>query len=242
VKIILLSTGRGLHEQAIDDLRDKLDLSSSDVVCLVSWHPPRRPLPVDRHLVLGPQLQLSGDPARVNRVQRRPELIAAAAERVRAISETALTIQPADPVQAPATAQTAPADISRPKVTTAHLPIIHPRRLRRAVAWRIRRLKRTARTQVRQARKHAQAPSALGVVRKHPALRHVRRRLTLSVSLSYAATCLRSEKVHAMARDSDLVVALDAASQRGAWTLAQRVQGPAIVVGVPAAKQVLERR
>jgi hypothetical protein len=64
--------------------------------------------------------------------------------------------------------------------------------------------------------------------------------MTPGASLAFAASCLRAGKVHDLIRDADLVVALDAASQRGAWTLAQRVQGPHIVIGIPSAKRLVE--
>jgi hypothetical protein len=103
--------------------------------------------------------------------------------------------------------------------------------MRQALAWRIRRLKRTARNQ---------SAGRLTGLRTHPQFRRVRNRLTPGVSLAFAASSLRAGKVHDMIRDADLVVALDAASQRGAWTLAQRVQGPDIVIGIPAAKRLVE--
>jgi hypothetical protein len=114
-----------------------------------------------------------------------------------------------------------------------HLPVFDPRRVRKAIAWRVRRLKKATRTHT---------PSAVAGVRAHPLFRKARNRLTPGVSLGFAASCLRSGKVHAMASDTDLVVALDAASHRGAWTLAQRVQGPHVVIGIPAAQHILEQR
>ena len=62
------------------------------------------------------------------------------------------------------------------------------------------------------------------------------------VSLGFATSCLRAHMVHDMTRDADIVIALDAASHRGAWTLARRVPGPDVVVGIPAAQRVLEQR
>lgn len=69
----------------------------------------------------------------------------------------------------------------------------------------------------------------------------MRNRLAPSVSIGFAASCLRAGKVHDMVRDADLVVALDAASQRGAWTLAKKVPGPHVVIGIPAAKRIIEQ-
>jgi len=250
VKIIFLSTGRGMRPQVIQELREKLSLRDSDVVCLVSWHPPRNPLPVDRHLVLGPVLRLAGDLATVHRVQRRPELFAAADEKLRVAAASNPTApaqpahaadpaSPADPASrtdatSPAAASSPTSASGAPRATgVTHLPVFDPRRVRKAIAWRARRLKKAARTRT---------PSAVAGVRGHPLFRKARNRLSPGVSLGFASSCLRSGKVHAMARDTDLVVALDAASHRGAWTLAQRVQGPHIVIGIPAAQHILEQR
>ena len=76
MKIVLLSTGRGLRPEFIEELAVKLGLHDSDVVALVSWHPARAPMPVSRHLVLGPHLRVAGALAteqKVQRVQRLPE-------------------------------------------------------------------------------------------------------------------------------------------------------------------------
>jgi len=227
MKIILLSTGRGLRPEVILDFRSKLGLRDSDVLCLISWHPPRIPLPVDRHLVLGPQLRLVGDLATVHLVERRPELFSPAANAGRDPSpagsaDSADSASSIKPASAPGAAG-----------TPAQLPVFHPRRLRKAVAWRVRRLKKAARTHT---------PTAVTGVRAHPVFRKVRNRLSPGASVGFASTCLWSSKVHAMTRDTDLVVALDAASQRGAWTLAKRVNGPDVVIGIPAAKLLLDQR
>jgi hypothetical protein len=252
VKIIFLSTGRGMRPEVIQDLREKLSLRSSDVVCLVSWHPPRHPLPVDRHLVLGPELRLAGDLATVHRVQRRPELFAAADESLRVeklrVTTPSSPTAPADPTgSASPTDPASPTDAASPAGTSSpprtagapraagvsDLPVYDPRRVRKAIAWRARRLKKAARTHT---------PSAVPAVRAHPLFRKARNWLSPGVSLGFAASCLRSGKVHAMARDTDLVVALDAASHRGAWTLAQRIEGPHVVIGIPAAQHILKQR
>lgn len=224
MKIVFLSTGRGLRAEFIHDLRTKLGLDDSDVVCLVSWHPARAPLPVNRHLVLGPHLRLAGDLATVQRVQRPPERIGAEADKPSVTSPA---------VAAGATMATGTGAGTGTVNATAHLPVLHPRRIRQAVAWRVRRLKKATRTRT---------SARLAGVQTHPQFRRVRNRLTPGVSLSFAASCLRAGKVHDMARDADLVVALDAASHRGAWTLAQKVAGPDVVIGVPAAKRLVEQR
>ena len=249
MKVILLATGRGLRLEYINQTRGNLGLRDSDVVCLASWHRPRNPLPVNRHLVIGPHLRLKGDLATVQRVQRTPALFPPAVERLAVETPTdPASPDPASPDPAspdPASPDPASPDPTSPdptspdptnpgprKSTTAHLPLLHPRRMRKAVTWRIRRLRKTARTQ---------AASRLAGARAHPGFRKVRNRLAPSVSIGFAASCLRAGKVHDMVRDADLVVALDAASQRGAWTLAKKVPGPHVVIGIPAAKRIIEQ-
>lgn len=214
MKIVFLSTGRGLRPPFINDLRAKLDLHDRDTICLVSWQRPRAPLPVNRHLVLGPNLRLAGSLATVQRVQRRPDLLALNAQRALAQSQSASGPSPAD----------------NHSTHLTHLPLYHPRRIRQAISWRIRRLRRSAQT------------SARLVHISTPRLRKARSAITPGVSLAFATSCLRARTVHDMTRDADIVIALDAASHRGAWTLARRVPGPDVVVGVPAAKRLLEQR
>lgn len=252
MKIVFLSTGGGLRPEFISDLRTKLELRETDVVCLASWQLARVPLPVERHLVLGPRFRVAGDPTKDQPVQPRPGLIAPAVERETAprLETPAAGETSAAPAETPAAAAPTPA-AARATNSAAPLSAYHPRRMKAAVAWRLRRLKKAARlrqsTRLRQtvrlkeSARLRQALSGLNRARRHPQVRTVRGRLTPGVSLGFAAACLRAGKVHAMARDADLVVALDAASHRGAWTLAQRVPGPGVVIGVPAAKRFLEQ-
>lgn len=244
MKIIFLSTGRGLRPEFINGLREKLGLHESDVVGLVSWQRPRFPLPVDRHLVLGPHLRVTGTLATVHRVQRRPEPIATAAEELGA-DELGADELGTEELGAEELGAESPGDnTSLPKAApaTPQLPTLHPRRMKQAVAWRIRRLKRAERIRRLERAKRTQASSRLTGIRTHPLFRKVRNRLSPGVSLGFAASCLRASMVHDLIRDADLVVALDAASQRGAWTLAQRVSGPEVVIGIPAAKYVIDHR
>jgi hypothetical protein len=215
VKIVFLSTGRGLRPPFINDLRANLDLHDSDQVCLVAWQRSRVPLPVKRHLVVGPHLRIVGTLATVQRVQRRAEM----------------DIAPADTRQTSADRATDGLPEVDPTTHLTHLPVYHPRRVRQALSWRIRLLRR-----------NVEASDKFSGLRTHPKYRRARNAMTPGVSLAFAASCLRSRTIHDMARDADLVVALDAASHRGAWTLAQMVSGPHVVIGVPAAKRLLAER
>jgi hypothetical protein len=215
VKVVFLSTGRGLRPPFINELRANLDLQDCDIVCLVSWQRPRAPLPVNRHLVVGPNLRIAGTLATVQRVQRRPDLLALNAQKAQSRNQS-------DPGPAPA---------GNHSTHLTHLPVYHPRRLRQAIAWRLRRLRRSALSSGR-----------LIEIRTHPRFRKARNQMTPGVSLGFATSCLRARKVHEMTRDADIVIALDTASHRGAWTLARRVPGPDVVIGIPAAQRVLAQR
>jgi hypothetical protein len=215
VKIVFLSTGRGLRPAFVNELRANLNLQESDEMCVVSWQRPRAPLPVRRHLVVGPHLRIAGSLATVQRVQRRPE------------PGTNPDSQSADRVD-PAVDGTPEAD---PTTHLTHLPVYHPRRVRQALVWRTRLL-----------REKVEASDKLSGLRTHPRYRKARNAMTPGVSLAFASSCLRSRKVHDLIRDADIVIALDAASHRGAWTLSQRVSGPDIVIGIPAGKRILAER
>jgi hypothetical protein len=238
VKIVLLSTGRGLRPEFIEELSGKLGLHDSDVVCLVSWHPARAPMPVNHHLVLGPHLRVAGALAtvqkvqKVQKVQRLPEPAVGNGQELSAGAASPTgTDSPAGAVTPTGTDSPAGDADTGGQGAPGPLPMLHPRRLRKAVAWRARRLRKAVGTRT---------STGLSGVRTHPQFRRVRNRLTPGVSLSFAASCLRAGKVHDMIRDADLVVALDASSHRGAWALAQKVAGPDVVIGVPAAKRLIE--
>lgn len=214
MKIVLLSTGRGLRPEFIQELRANLGLHDSDKVFLVAWQRSGVPLPVSRHLVIGPHLRVGGR-ATDQRVQ------------LHALTPAPLEEAPAMSGPEPDTAGS-DAVLSDADPLKEQLPVLHPRRVVQAVAWRARRLKK--------------ATSGLAAIRRHPKFRRVRGRLSPDISLSFACNCLQARKVHDMMRDADLVVALDTASHRGAWTLAQKVSGPDVVIGLAAAKRLLEQR
>ena len=273
MRIVLLSTGRGLRPAAIDEVLARLNLNDSDEVCVVSWYPPRNPLPVDHHLVLGPHLRVGRNLASVQRVQQRLDLTPKSAEKLppstsidaASPTETGIWTDAPSPTEtAIATDAPSPTETASPfpsANTTAHLPVFHPRRMRKAVTWRVRRLKRAWRvrrlewaSRVRRLKRAAaRVQSAWGLtrvrqypkltrVRQHPKFRNIRNRMSLGVSVGFAAGCLSAGKVYDMTRGADLVVALDTASHRGAWALAQKVPGPDVVIGIAAATRLVEQR
>jgi hypothetical protein len=252
MKIVILSTGRGLRPEYIEEIRTKLGLLPSDGMSLVAWQRSGSLLPVDRHLVVGPHLLVSGGRGTDQKVQQ-PSLVLVgqtpAPDRGTTI-EDGSTVEAGTPAEerttvtdgstakdGSATGEDAPADspVAGAAAASAHqkqaialLPVWHPRRVKEAAAWRARRLKRRMSLRTR--------------IRRNAQFRRVRRRLSPGASLGFAASCLRAGMVHDMARGADLVIALDTPSHRGAWTLAKKVPGPAVVIGLPAAKRLLEER
>ena len=229
MKIVLLSTGRGLRPERIEELRARLGLLPSDRMCLVAWQRSGSPLPVDRHLVVGPHLLIGGGRGTDQKVQQPAPLDAlreaSALEKGTAVDEGSAVEEGAP---ANALVSEAAAARTREKLATAMLPVWHPRRVRSAVAWRVRRLKRRVSLRKR--------------IRRNVQLRRIRNQLPSGASLGFAASCLWAGKVHNMTRAADIVIALDTPSHRGAWTLAKRVPGPDVVIGIPPAKRLLELR
>lgn len=224
MRIIILSTGRGLRSESIEELRNNLGLQGSDELSLVTWRRSFHPLPVSRHLVLGPHPRLGRDAAIDQRVQGHD------ANPVMMANDSSANETPAKGLAAVGEAVTPERSVN----TTAHLAVVHPRRVRQALLWRARRLSRAVARGTRV--------SLRSLIKGNLLYRKVRPRGKLGTSVGFAAGCLRAQMIHDLARHADLVVALDNASQRGAWTLAQRVPGPDVVVGVPAAKRLVGKR
>lgn len=234
MKIVLLSTGRGLRPDFILELRASLGLHDSDKLSLVAWQRSGVPLPLSRHLVIGPHLGVGGR-ATDQRVQLHA-LTPAPLEATPAMGgpepDRAVSHPTGSDTTGPDTSGSdtalSNAALSKAHPLKARPLVLNPRRVVRAVAWRARRLKRST--------------SRLAAIRRHPRFRRVRGRLSPGISLSFAGNCLQARKVHDLMREADVVVALDTASHRGAWTLAQKVPGPDVVIGVAAARRLLEQR
>ncbi len=264
MKILILSTGRGLRPEYVEELRTKLALLGSDEMRLISWQRSGSPLPVDRHLVVGPHLLTRGgqgkdqkvwQPTRLapfdgnSAVEDSPALEAdSVLEQSAALGEGLVPddSSAAQERQAPGTSPVLEAGTtlemnhgtSDPASETA-ARVREKHALARLPAWHPRRLRAAA---AWRARRLKRAASIRTRIRRHPQFRKVRNRLSPSASLGFAASCLRARTVHSMTRDSDLVIALDTAAHRGAWILAKRVPGPDVVIGVPAAERLLDQR
>lgn len=121
----------------------------------------------------------------------------------------------------------------------SHLPVHDPSRLRQAVRWRRkraqRRASRFASRQVRRARAFKDRNSHLPSVAVSRSLRG--RKDAISWEFALAATGSRT--VRQFFRTADVVVPVDGRSQKAAWLLARRYEGPHVVVTLPAAARLI---
>lgn len=123
-----------------------------------------------------------------------------------------------------------------------HLPWNHPARLKQAARWRLGKARRNARTLTRGVTRRGKnyvrhsdsAPARL-------AKRAVRLRGD-GVATSFALSAMRSTDAAELFGAADVVVPVDARSQRAAWVLAQKIDGPDVVVTYPAAARVIAAR
>lgn len=215
MNIVLLTTARGQRPEALESAREQLGLTAADHpdIRVVGWHPPRRGLPVTQHVVLGPDLSLTG---RARYVRVAPSAPPGSPDLAAGAGEAAFP--------SPA-AEASPADLPR-----SLPPVYHPRRVAKAVAWRARRI-----------RKALRKPALVTRVRQSTKVRKVKNKLAPGgLATQYAIGCLRAAVVHDLVERADVVVAMDANTHRAAWLLARRHPGPAVVVGLTAGRRVLD--
>ena len=123
----------------------------------------------------------------------------------------------------------------RARNRTALLPVYHPARVRQAAAWRANRVRLTARGAVRRVKRE------IGQGDSKPK-QMIRKGIGETVANQYALAVARSQEAERIAAGVDVIVPMDYRSQRAAWVLAQRVPGPAVVLGFPAASRVIAQR
>lgn len=216
MRILLLSGGGRLTPEAIIEVGSALGEAGVDVeLAVASWHPPARPLPVAQHLVVGPHASWGRGTTKVTTAPPRP---------VAPPAPGTVVDDPGVPDAAPPEtipgAELPAADagsvIGLPRPTPSFAaPRLGPARVRAAVGWRWRRL------------------------RRHPLLRRARRAILPSSSLAFALNSTRQPAVLEAAGAADLLIALDTPAQQAAWAIARRVPGPAVVAGVVAARRLL---
>ncbi|MBO3129952.1 hypothetical protein [Dermatophilus congolensis] len=263
MKIVLLDTGRGVSAETIRMWRENLELLDTDEVELMAWQPPVEPLPVARHFVFGPRLDVrrpeplsmqtlngsDGADVDVADLVAEPAAserggVAGAGGEESPVSVSDLAGQMGEVVQDHVT----PGRIADPNGevyrtgaearASVSLPKYHPERVRQGVKWRSRRVKAKA-VQVKRAAKaniKASDRPLAKVAQQAIAVRHG------SISTRFAVALSRSRTASEVFAGADLVFPVDARSQRGAWLLARRHPGPDVVVGYPAAKRALRAR
>lgn len=118
------------------------------------------------------------------------------------------------------------------------LPRRHPRRLAHGLRWRGNRLRRQTRRRYRRGRAQVAAVGEL----PSRAVRSVLRLRGSGVPNEFALAVWGSKEAARLFAGADVVVPVDELSQRAAWVLAQRVEGPDVVVTFHAATRVIARR
>lgn len=102
MRILIMDAGRGTTGTKVGLWRDKLGLLPQDDVALLSWHPPKEPLPVVAHLVAGPAFHLGREPRRWRTASpaqaERAREQAAAAEHADPHDQLAQIPEPGQPV------------------------------------------------------------------------------------------------------------------------------------------------
>jgi hypothetical protein len=124
----------------------------------------------------------------------------------------------------------------------SHLPILHPRRLRQAVAWRARRARRQAeRFGARQVRRVTMLRSDTGHLPSAIIRTSLRGRKD-ALSWEFASMANTSRAVNTLFRTAEVVIPVDARAQKAAWLLARRHPGPDVIVTLPAAARAVAAR
>ncbi len=301
MKVVLLESGRGNQAPLIADWREKLGLHDADSIALLSWYPPREPLPVALHVVFGPRMWLRtrarsgavlldeirriraaeerrrhdqgldldeaydadaedaahdmaqeqedlaeqlpesmvGTSGTVSLDQPVPVASAGAQERqadaqeaIEEILETAATESTQPELQQHDERSSAPADAPATRMGTdavgddvLNLPYHHPDRIKTALRWRARKVYFTAKRSYPVRKGRVVVRKAIG-----------------GIPSEFAAAMASWKGASVVVGNADLVLSLDSRSQKAAWVLARRVQGPAVVSGFPAAIRVLHQR
>lgn len=277
MKVVFMDTGRGNHRGVIEGWRTKLELRGDDSVSLLSWQPPREPLPVVEHLVFGPRLDprrkeprrsetaydlfhdadidssaMRREDAKLPPKDSAAEKQAQESDAVSGEAESSLgeadlaeqmpeTVLGSDALDPEAFAgdeefDEAVAGSVRARATT--LPVYHPTRLRKAALWRANRVRITARNGYRGVKRRVRASDS----RPARVAQTLMGATSDGIATQFALSVARSDMAAEVFRGADLVMPMDSRSQRAAWVLAHRIDGPAVVVGFPAGIRALDAR
>lgn len=232
MKVVLLTTARSQRPATLATLKAQLGLLPNDgtEVSVVSWYRPKRPLPVQTNLLVGPDLSF-GRRARVLDVADP----AAPDEDLDDALGVDLDDDLGDDLGDDIGDDAAHSPDSRaidPDPRAQLGPIYDPRRVVKALTWRANKVRLAVR-----------ANPTVSRVRNSTKLRKARNKVAPGLLGSqYAVACLSARNVREEIDGADVVVALDANTHRAAWLLARQHAGPAFVVGTAAGKRSLAER
>jgi hypothetical protein len=263
MRVVLIVGGRGLRPVWINQARNELGVSDGQLdLMLVTWHPPADPLPVDVHWVVGPAKrramhqhdasapiprpaagQVNGTPdvgTPTPATNEQGSTPVPAVDDVPDVSLGAGDDLPPNPfgdTSEPEATGISARSTPSSQVSRGLGPIYSPTRLRKAAAWRLRRLRRAVR---RFSRGTVGRRGLLGLVYRMRNLPRVQRLRANMVATRFAVALTRDAQIRKAAQDAIVVVATDGNSHRAAWLLARRVPGPEVVIGLPAARRILQ--
>lgn len=225
MRVVLLSARR-LRPDQVENVIDALGITAADHadLRLVSWGRPIGRLPVSEHIVVGP------DP--MARIRSVPVADAAhsLAEPLAAHGES-----DAPPVETEEDALGPSAAVAldtEPEFTETTSPAARTgaARVRHALTWRTNRVRLAV-------RRHPATQRFLGSTK----VRKVATKVTPGGhSGQFAVRAARSPRIRWLCGQATVIVSIDQHAQRAAWLLARRVPEVPIVVGLPAAKQILD--
>lgn len=246
MRILVVDSGRGNHAALVHELRDSLGLLPEDDLYWLGWHPPKEPLPVARHLVLGPSLRQLG-------VARQCETAPSASEGddIHAADMLDTAEDPADDglaeeqleEQLPESAQphhraegdhcAAPANEPG---SASHPPDARPRST--GVTYLVKGTRNTLRRTWRPMKTRIVTSDRRPV----QAVVGVAQAIYPGIDDRFGIAAYRSRSVTRLAAECDVVVSHDTRSQPATWLIGRKVTRPALVTGVAAARRVIAER
>lgn len=243
MRILVIDSGRGAHAAQVLELRESLGLLPEDEICWLSWYMPKEPLPVLRHLVLGPSLRHLGVARQCETASgtspsddiHRDSLPDSAEDVLdpgfpeeqleEQLTESAQPHHHAEDEPArdvPSSGSVEPAGPARSKGVTY---------LVKGTRNVLRRTWRPLKTRIVTS-DNVPLQVTVGVAQA----------LYPGVGDRFALTAYRSRAVAQMAAECDVVVSHDTRSLRATWVLGRRVSDPALVAGIAAARRVIADR
>lgn len=251
MKVMVVDSGRGSNTGQVHQLREDLGLLEDDVLYWLSWNLPSEPLPVEQHLVLGPNLRHLG-------VARQCET-ASGARPGEDIHRADMTDQGASVDEADLVDEQLEEQLPESVQPHHHAEDAPP------VAAGPAHVSGTA---LRHSRAQPAPSRSTGLAYVMKGTRNVLRRnwrplktwlvtnerrpVQIAVGVAQAVypgaddrfglAAYRSRAVARLAEDCDVILSHDTRSQAATWLIGRKVPGPALVTGVAAARRVVAER